>query len=300
MNPLNRSAAERIVDLFADDPPVLFVGAGLSIPPYESWAELLIFLQKKLELPSAPTSEDPLDRAQEICAHNPEGFKKALLEKFLPMPEECNNSLMDILSITKRAIVTTNFDRTLELALDKANLLPLPVASKDFTVSDCQYPSIYYIHGWISEDPNANPNVILTKSSYREAYIQKRNVSIFLYDLFRTHKILFTGHSIAKGEVLPLILESVNESIRRHRERLGQDVPQKHWAILLPEGEANEANARRLSDLRIEIIRYDPINLEYKGLNEVWNQIHIKLKGMHPRVKMTPFAPLAPLDEGMA
>ena len=293
MNDLNKQAAESVVQMLEPHPPIIFIGAGLSIPPYEPWEELLDQLSTIMGIKAPNTQEPPLT-AQKLYESDSEQYLNALKSIFLGLPTCCRPALRDIATIGFKAFLTTNFDRTIELAFHWANrtLLP-PLVYPNLQVSLCCDQNIHFVHGRISEDSKASDIVFHQETYYNAYYSENKLLARYFFDVLFDNDVLFTGFGLSKFEPLNHVFEAV---IRTKAIRHITSIPNRSWKILLPKGNLDSDFEERLNELKIEVILYDKMNDDYEGLDEVWSQVSMKVKSEMLSKQAEEFIPLPPME----
>jgi hypothetical protein len=95
------------------------------------------------------------------------------------------------------SIVTTNFDRLLELAASRSRLaiqsyvlggIPRPGRRRDFA-------GILHIHGAVDANANRTTDLIVSDQDFGEFYLRRRAVSDFIYDAARLFNLVLVGYS---------------------------------------------------------------------------------------------------------
>ena len=300
MNDLNKQAAESIVQmikpdpLVEPDPPIIFIGSGLSIPPYKSWTGLLDQLSTIMGV-KVQNTQDPTCAAQELYKSNPEEYLHALKSIFVVPPTCCRPALRDIATIDFKAFLTTNFDRTIELAFHWANrtFLP-PLVYPNLQVSLCCDQNIHFVHGQISEDSKVSDIVFHQETYYNAYYSENKLLARYFFDVLFANDVLFTGFGLSKFEPLNHVFEAV---IRTKAIRHITSIPNRSWKILLPKGNLDSDFEERLNKLKIEVILYDKMNDDYEGLDEVWSHVSMKVKSEMLSKQVEKFDPLQLMEE---
>ena len=276
MNDLNKQAAESIVQMLEPNPPIIFIGAGLSIPPYKPWDDLLKQLSKNMKV-NVTNTKNHILAAQKLYESDPEQYLKELRSIFAEVPKICRDALRDIATINFKAFFTTNFDRTIELAFLLANRdLSRPYVYPNLYSSQCRDQSIHFVHGRISEDSKEANEIVFHEKTYRDAYYSEHKLlARYFFDVFFDNDVLFTGFRLSESEPLTHVLKAVN---RIMKIRYGTRMLSRSWKILLPKGHLDSDFKERLKELKIEVILYNKINDDYEGLDEVWRYVLMKDK----------------------
>jgi hypothetical protein len=300
MSTLNNEAIAVLVDLVAKD-PILFVGAGLVIPPYWRWSELLSEIGQKMNI-IVPPCDDHLATAQELYNVDPPAFNKAIASLFQASPSIFRPALSHIATIGFRSIITTNFDRTIEMAYMCADKTPpRPFVYPNLMPLFCDGGTIHYIHGRVSENGTVDENIVLHRGSYQRSYYDDPHIiPNFLFQVFLKNDIIFTGYSLSPYEPITHILPTVrNFLLDPQYSEIAKDFPTKRRHILLPADECNEESKRRLDKLGITVIPFDKIDADYTGLDNIWHTVCIKSKQKRPLTSLPQFNPFSSMGNSI-
>ena len=195
----------------------------------------------------------------------------------LKYQKSCRDALRDIATIDFKAFLTTNFDRTIELAFALANRgRPRPWVYPNLYSSQCRNQKIHFVHGQISKDSKIANEIVFHEKTYRDAYYSEHKpLARYFFDVFFDNNVLFTGFGLSKSEPLNHVLDAI---IRTIEIEYRNSIPSKSWKILLAKGHLDSDFKKRLKKLKIEVILYDKMNDDYKGLDEVWRHVLMKVK----------------------
>jgi len=293
MNETNKQAAEQINDMLELD-PVVFIGAGLSIPPYKTWPALIDELKQALgfegELPN-----NPLRAAQQLYEYDAIGLENHMKRIFGPEPDDCRSALQDIASIDFKAFVTTNFDQTIGHAFAYANRSAIRPLAYPVTIqaSLCQSQSITCVHGLIADNFKSLNDIIFHESAYQRSYGSDGRLAAFMFDLFTSNNVLFTGYGLGADEPLNYVLRSVLRVVEQSSEIFQTEIRRKTWKILLDLNDNEEGFLKRLDEFGIQVIRYDRLNDDFSGLDEVWHRVAYLVKRANRSKFREPFQALA-------
>ena len=292
MNDLNKQAAESIVQMLEPNPPVIFIGAGLSIPPYKPWDDLLEQLSQNMGI-NVTNTQNHILAAQKLYESNPEHYLDALKSIFAEVPKICRDALRDIVTINFKAFLTTNFDRTIEFAFHWANRgFSLPLVYPNLQVSLCRDQNIHFVHGRLSEDSKEANEIVFHKETYYNAYYSENKLlARYFFDVLADNDVLFTGFRLSESEPLNHVFQSVIRTMEI------TPIPGRSWKILLPKGHSDSNLEKRLNKLKVEVIRYDKMNDDYEGLDEVWRHVSMKIKSEMPSKQAEALDPLQPMKQ---
>lgn len=276
---MNERAAAELTKLL-DKSPILFVGAGLTIPPYWIWSRLIHEIAVLMGLPS-PTETDPLLASQSLYNTNPTAFDQAVIQLFQPRPSECRDALLHIVNIGFKSILTTNFDRTIEEAFAYTNQEPPQIlAYPRLLPTLCEAGTVHYIHGRVPDEKESGTGIILHRESYQKSYHDEpRNIPTYLFQVLLSNNVIFTGYSLSPHEPLNHIFTAIKKfSNEPSNQKLASRFPPKTRTILLPFEANNQESKQRLEGLGIDIIEYDKLDENYTGLDLVWRDVFMKSK----------------------
>lgn len=291
MSEQNSESASSIVGMLEGN-PIVFIGAGLSIPPYKTWDGLLQDLESAMGYEASDKS-NPIQAAQEVFDQNPEKFMQSLVSIFAPLPSECRPALREIANIDFKAYLTTNFDQTLELAFKCARKTPaVTQVYPALQASLCDHGALHYIHGRVSAQTNKPHAIVLHKESYENAYSETGLLPNYLFDIFYSNDVIFTGYGLNKNEPINHILKAVLRTIKFLRKRLS--ISEKERKIILPSDCDDPELIQRLNELNIEILNYDKIDDDHSGLDDLWAKVSLALGR---QLQDKPFAAYDPFHE---
>lgn len=219
---------------------ILMVGAGSSsIVGYPGWKALVIELRDHFypDYPDPSEGIDLSDYAQKIKDkifedNREDEYNQFLFEKFKPYEdkENCTTFHISLVNLGFCGIVTTNYDKVLEIALQTSsnshghshNCEPLDLCeNRPYSVfpflrllnPDTIHPHILHLHGY----HRASETIILTSKDYLEKYglldeNEKRPERVLdtihrkvIWALLTTHPLLFVGFSLTDPFFLDMI-----------------------------------------------------------------------------------------------
>jgi len=272
----NEKAKQEILSMLnEDDMPVVFIGAGLSRPPYLLWSDLINKLASRIGYPSLKElSTDPLEDTSRLKKYNESEFNRAIINEFVSDPDTCSPALQSIAKINFKAFLTTNVDRGIERAfrLEKRQCQLYSSASTSRLLSSlCCSQNLFFLHGRVNPHIDQNLEIVFTREEYEQAYFgYKGHVGSFLFDVFSQNNVVFTGFSLNKHEPINYVLES----IIRVREHFKLEKKMRTWRILLScNSIRNEETVDRLKRVGIETISFDQGDDSFSGLNWIWTQV---------------------------
>lgn len=229
--------------------PILFIGSGLSKRYIDSpnWEELLIELSKQCPLIDKKFayykqkfndnieigsifSEKFNDWAWEVGETEfpaelfepsvpPESYFKYKVSRFFEeiLPEDIKNlsqektrEIEKLKSIRPHSVITTNYDRLLELIFP---LFEPIIGQKILRTSHASIGEIFKIHGCSSIPMSIN----ITKDDYDDFVNKKKYLSAKLLTYFAEHPLLFVGYS-AEDPNIRSILADIDEILSEKNE----------------------------------------------------------------------------------
>ena len=204
---------------------VVFVGAGASTSVgLPSWGELLKPLLEKL---GVVRSGDPLDQAQwyEDAFGRPELLSH--VRKTLDTGAEPSDLHRALASIQATVYVTTNYDRLMEVALERIQGIPPDVVIEDGQVAlieEGERTTVVKLHGCLS----LPSTIVLTRDDYEGYADGHRAMIAYLQSLLATRTFLFVGVSLTDPN-----FRAIHQVIRRalgEYNRHAYLLDCKHWA----------------------------------------------------------------------
>lgn len=296
MNEINTQAAHELLK-FERDNTFIFMGSGMSRPPYMGWWELLNELRMKTGLEYK--SDNPLKAAQEMSSQEPDIFFTELFNTFKEEPSHCRRALEHILNITYKSVITTNFDKTIDCALTRLNLRAVTkiYVYPEIQYTDCENGAVSFIHGKVVGTNSKSFKPIFNASSYQEAYFETKTAARFMYDVLNKNNVLFIGFGIGADEPIRLVIQAVNN--RKKESEADKQMTQSNkpcWSILLQQDMMGSEFITELNNWGISVIFYDPIDAEHSGLDEIWDYVWARKKHEKPTVELKIINPLAELD----
>jgi hypothetical protein len=237
---------------------ILFVGSGLSAAAgYPTWGEMVLRLvDEAREIPGARTRglEELVEKKDWFSLADfarttltPYDFGEALRQMFLD-PEDPSRAHELIAQTNYRGIITTNYDRLLELTMARvANRSPSTFTTNGISAMAVALfrPDlfIYKLHG----DIHDASSIILTASDYDQMILFNPHTRSFLHGAMLNYTLLFVGYSLSDPD-FQLVLRELSLMFQHH-------VP-KHYALIPNCGDfAEEHLLRRLN---VQAIGYDP------------------------------------------
>lgn len=152
-------------------------------------------------------------------------------------------------------IVTTNFDRLFEIAAKRldcparvyeAPLLPIPKPS--------EFSGIVHLHGLLpaKRESAREPRLVMTNSSFGQAYLTERWAARFVTELFKSYTICFVGYSLDD-----LVLRYITDALAADK-RSGDVSGCEFFAFADYKGPRNRGNTEnRWRDRHVTPILFD-------------------------------------------
>lgn len=248
----------RLARIARDRKLILFVGSGLSCAAgYPSWGEMVLRLvDEAREIPGARTAalEELLEKKDWFSLAefarttlSPYDFGEILREMFIePAPPSRAHEL--IARTDYRGIITTNYDRLLELTMARAaNRSPGTFTTNGISAMAVALFTpdlfIYKMHG----DIHDAGSMILTASDYDQMILFNPHTRSFLHGAMLNYTLLFVGYSLSDPD-FQLVLRELSLMFQHH-------VP-KHYALIPNCGDFTKEHLLRR--LNVQAIGYDP------------------------------------------
>lgn len=210
------NAPIELVEQFAHDNGVIFVGAGLSqgagLP---SWADLVHELAN--ELAGCPSGANHCDIAQ---YYETEYGRNRLVQRLRDRLDTLKVSPTpvhdELVQLPVSAIFTTNYDDLLEKSL-RANSCPfdLVIANVDVSFSSAHRLQLVKLHGDLSQPES----IVITTEDYERFTLQRPSLARLLATTLQTRTVLFLGYSATDLD-LRLILTQVRAESGRFARNL--------------------------------------------------------------------------------
>lgn len=220
----NKRNFKELVMHCVNDNVVPFVGAGMSVPIYHLWNNVLIGIAKKSFDPSFPQSIQGLldqneyeEAASVIFTELGEGeFYSELADEFSEdkIKSTKGMAISILLEIFKGLVLTTNFEKLLEFVYRQANcgfqeithhIADGNIVSELLTKGLTQDKHfLMKLHG----DINSERSLILQKEKYDEVYGTDTIFKQALMTVFKSKQLLFLGCSLKNDRTMELYKEA--------------------------------------------------------------------------------------------
>ncbi len=206
---------ERLLQAHEDGHVVLFCGAGISYPAgLPSFARLVDQLYGNLNI--APDAEQQaaiktkrFDTAISLLENGVVGGREVVrteLARILApnldtIGVNATHKALLTLSQTREGrtrLVTTNFDRLFEKAIDETNLEVERFRAPMLPVPKSRWDGLVYLHGLLSAEPSAQEldRLVVSSGDFGLAYLIERWAARFVGELFQNYTVCFVGYSI--------------------------------------------------------------------------------------------------------
>ena len=206
---------ERLLQAHEDGHVVLFCGAGISYPAgLPGFARLVDQLYGNLNI--APDAEQQaaiktkrFDTAISLLENGVVGGRevvrtelaKILVPNLDATGATATQKALLTLSQTREGrtrLVTTNFDRLFEKAVDETNLEVERFQAPMLPVPKSRWDGLVYLHGLLSAEPSAQEldRLVVSSGDFGLAYLIERWAARFVGELFQSYTVCFVGYSI--------------------------------------------------------------------------------------------------------
>lgn len=276
----NKRNFKELVTFCADNNVVPFVGAGMSVPVYRLWNEVLISIAEKSFDPKFPIIiQGLLGKAQyeeaALCILKELGageFYSELAAEFSKdkIKKTRGMAITVLPQIFKGLVLTTNFEKLLETVYQQAqcefdgithHLIEGNIISELLTKGLTQDRHfLMKIHG----DIEAERSLILTKEKYDEVYGTDTLFKQALMRVFESKQLLFLGCSLKNDRTMQLYREA-KESNKVYSYAFVQKPNDIHKA---------QERSRELSDLLIHPIWYPEDDDKHESVKLLLKQLN--------------------------
>jgi hypothetical protein len=275
LNKINQEAADR-VETFLKKRPVAFIGAGMSLPKYPLWEDLIDQLAAKLGI-ARTTGPDLLEQAELFFAGSKDAYQNELESAFGNLPEDCRIGLKEMVKLSFASFITTNYDYSISRAYQETQLTRDEIEHHrypDVEPIDCQHENrVFFLHGAANDDGSIDnlDHFVLHRSAYLKAYFSDKGeghakLSSFFYNLFGMYDVLFVGFGFSKEEPLVEVLQIANRSRGKKFARM----------MLRPMSISKEEIEHYQQHYGIEVVPYDPLDDSHRGLDDLF--VHLREK----------------------
>ncbi|OEE71671.1 SIR2 family protein [Vibrio genomosp. F6] len=215
---IKQSFLQDIGKELAEENVAIFAGAGMSAGSgFVNWAELLRPIADELGL-DVDREKDLVALAQYHCNDNEANrsqLNQRLIEEFSREAEETENHRI-LARLPIRTYWTTNYDRIIELALDKAGKISDVKHTKDHlaTTKPKRDAVVYKMHGDVEHPSQA----VLTKDDYEKYHVKMEQYLANLKGDLISKTFIFIGFSFTDPN-LDYILSRVRVAYEKNQRR---------------------------------------------------------------------------------
>lgn len=215
---IKQSFLQDIGKELAEENVAVFAGAGMSAGSgFVNWAELLRPIADELGL-DVERETDLVALAQYHCNDNEANrsqLNQRLIEEFSRKAEETENHRI-LARLPIRTYWTTNYDRVIELALDKAGKIADVKHTKDHlaTTKPKRDAVVYKMHGDVEHPSHA----VLTKDDYEKYHVKMEQYLANLKGDLISKTFIFIGFSFTDPN-LDYILSRVRVAYEKNQRR---------------------------------------------------------------------------------
>jgi len=263
--PTNHILLGPLKDVISAGDCVAFLGAGVSMPDYPDWRDLVAKLAKVCGVQEPPKPQASLKELAEQARRTDEGaYWDVLHYEFQnrKCPETAYRYHM-LARIPFKAYLTTNFDP-----------LILDILKLHRNIAFCEYPwlpterlcespgVVFYLHGRMrpSKAPANHPEIILTESDFKEAYDGASKLPHLLNAALTEHDVCFLGCGL-QDDTMANIFATCEKIRAKAHGGSGQSIPR--WFALVEEG---WLAPHKFEDTGIDVLRYPRMDHTYVGL----------------------------------
>lgn len=255
---VNKMALERLEEAVNKKTVFAFVGAGCSAKlKYPTWPQLLELLEKAALKAGCPKNDieiykhckehetdKPWWAEQLVALVGKQTVQETIKQTFQPLREMDSKFHRDLISISFRHFITTNYDSLLDYAAEKLNV-PLvhlclnekEMLSKFFRglndLDSLDARHVIHIHGRYDR-PEA---IVLTEKDYIEMYSETSIGYKIIWSIISSFRMCFIGFKLEDLDLLSIF--------RKSRQEIGgSDYP--HFAIISEDDIPAKRKAKRL------------------------------------------------------
>lgn len=288
---LNLSCIERLKALDLTK-YVVVVGSGPSSPYIRSNDDLQELLCKRCGITKDGT-EMFWNLAQRAFDADPNEYYRVIQESFGLKTNRLKETYEHIAAIPFRGYITFNYDKLFPTACKKAmgdaftegfTVHPPRQGNKSADASDFMgiYRQVYCIHGYCDPDnPKWHEEVTLKTGDYDRHYTDQASNHLFRFwkNLLVQTPCIFIGTSLKEPG-----LYKVFEDLKKHNPDALLQNQHLHLVTYEIDRETKEYPPAGLSLGSIEHLRYDKLDDDYGGLNNILSEFSGLLEGPSPMV----------------
>ncbi len=229
---------EALMRAHEDGSVVFFTGAGISMPAgLPGFKSLVNELYARLPVPEARRHKNA------ICAEQYDVAISLLQKDLANGREQITDALIDILTAktfkakdweTHQALltlsrtpggqmrlITTNFDRLFELAIDNAIQPVRTFTAPQLPIPKNHWDGLVYLHGLLPDTNRAggSDRLVLSSGDFGLAYLTERWAARFVSELVRRYMVCFVGYSVSDP-----VMRYITDAVAADRES-GEPLP---------------------------------------------------------------------------
>jgi len=268
--------AEALLTAVDGDDCIAWVGSGLSKPLYGDWPQAVAELCRECAVPpfdasiSKPDANQLINKAEECKTANRAMYEATLARVYGRQDNITRRAYQMLMKAPFKAYVTTNIDPLLSDAGALEGLLHVHCYPDLLPpeIERCRKP-LFYMHGHAR--PGGIPtgrNLVFARSEFDEAYGPSGAVRLFVQNLLAYYPIVFIGCKLSEPEIYQQF-RLVHEMLTRIQDATGVTSPPQRFLLaetIISGGRrddgAEEIEERRLKELSVRVLRYDPIDRE--------------------------------------
>ncbi|MCJ7481974.1 MAG: SIR2 family protein [Thermodesulfovibrionales bacterium] len=254
---------------------VIFMGAGLSIPPSGNWSSTAKEFAKYCGVRASKGKEK--ETIDKCIKKNPSKFDDKFRDLFQKDNAAQRTAYTYLIKLHFKAWVTTNFDPWFHNNTPGSNInfcKKYPDISMNTGLSN----RLFYIHGYFnSEDKNCfAKDMVFGKRSFKEAYGPDSLLPGFLLNLFTYENVIFVGFDPSE-EYIRDVIERSNHIRGKIQRQTGVGITTKRYIMWkICEGisdkdrEEWKLKISLFNSLEIIPFLYNPIEKDHRGLETIF------------------------------
>ena len=279
---------ERLIQAHEDGKVVFFCGAGVSAAAGLSDFKSLVlklyghFNVKPNAIQDSAIQAKSYDKAVDLLDSMPGIGRESVREALVGIFEDelskqyslqTHKSLLALAETRDKStrLVTTNFDRLFEIAIQSENLQINKFVAPLLPIPDARWNGIVYLHGLLPADLSSGDfrHVVMSSGDFGVAYLVERWAARFMSELLRGYSLCFIGYSVSDP-----VLRYMMDASAYYRQQ--GDSPPEVFAFVSSSKKEEESVKREWDAKNVTPILYRPRSSRYylyKTLEE-WAKIH--------------------------
>lgn len=252
---------------------VLIVGAGLSVPEYPLWEDLLAEMSLAMKIPSPDASMTLPRRFQALRDTDPGQYVDFLCKRFTGPPRHLHYCGHLLAQLGFAGHITTNFDPSFqELLRRTGRTLTFSVYPDILDLSEVRPDTLVYLHGQCDGAFQNDPErLVLHYAAYRRAYCADGAVAYrFFREVLSNRVCLFVGSALSDPPIQWMLqhLRDDNRPLRHAALLPAPSRPPREDNLLRDWNETIGLEAKQRSiQTGLRIGYFDRVDSQFQGLS---------------------------------